>query len=172
MFTKIVAGFAGVLLLASPLAAEEKGLFSTFSLTPDVAVKAAQAALKSCRDGGYQVAVAVVDRGGNMQVMIRDRFAGPHTPDTAYRKAWTAVSFRTATGDMATSIKEGTVSVGVRNVTNALMLGGGVMFETQGSVIGAIGISGAPGGESEAASIDRACAEAGIEAISDVLDGF
>jgi len=152
--------------------AEENGLFSTLSLTPDVAVKAAQAALKSCRDGGYQVAVAVVDRGGNMQAMIRDRFAGPHTPDTAFRKAWTAVSFRTATGDMATSIKAGTVPAGVTQVTNALMVGGGVMFEAQGTVIGAIGVSGAPAGKSEAKSIDRACAEAGIEAISGVLEGF
>jgi len=172
MLTKIAASIAAVLLLTSPLAAEEDGLFSTLSLTPDVAVKAAQAALKSCRDGGYQVAVAVVDRGGNMQAMIRDRFAGPHTPDTAYRKAWTAVSFRTATGDMATSLNEGTVSAGVRHVTGALMVGGGVMFEAQGTVIGAIGVSGAPPGASEAASIDRACAEAGIEAISGTLEGF
>ena len=64
-------------------------------LTPDTALKAAQAALKKCRDSGYQTAVAVVDRMGVLQVLIRDRFAGPHTPDMAKDKAYTAVSFRT-----------------------------------------------------------------------------
>ena len=63
------------------------------SLSPDVALEAAQAALKKCRDSGYQIAVAVVDRFGQPQVMLRDRYAGPQTPETAIRKAITAVSF-------------------------------------------------------------------------------
>jgi len=172
MLKKISFSIVGVLLFTLPSKAEEQGLFSTLSITPDVAVKAAQAALKSCRDGGYQVAVAVVDRGGNIQTMIRDQLAGPHTPDTAFRKAWTAVSFRTNTGDLATSQKQGTIPQQTSHITNALMVGGGVMFEAHGRVIGAIGVSGAPPGESDANSIDGACAKAGIAAISDVLEGF
>ena len=66
-------------------------------LTPETALKAAQAALKSCRDRGFQATVAVVDRMGVVQVLLRDRFAGPHTPDMATAKAYTAASFRTNT---------------------------------------------------------------------------
>ena len=63
------------------------------SLTPEVALEAAQAALKKCRDNGFQVAVAVVDRFGQPQVMLRDRFAGLHAADTATSKAYTAAEF-------------------------------------------------------------------------------
>ena len=66
-------------------------------MKPAIAVEAAQAALNSCRSKGYQVAVSVADRFGVLQVTLRDQFAGPHTPDTALRKAWTAVTFRTDT---------------------------------------------------------------------------
>ena len=69
------------------------------SLSPEVALEAAQAALKKCRDNGYQIAVAVVDRFGQPQVMLRDRFAGLPAPDTAVAKAYTALSFRAATGE-------------------------------------------------------------------------
>ena len=58
-------------------------------LTPETALKAAQAALKKCRDSGYQATIAVVDRMGVVQVLLRDRFAGPHTTDMATAKAWT-----------------------------------------------------------------------------------
>ena len=76
------------LLFPWSLAAEEEATFMTKNMTLETAQRAAQAAIKSCQDGGYQVAVAVVDRGGNTQVILRDRFAGPHTPETARRKAW------------------------------------------------------------------------------------
>ena len=69
----------------------------TKSLTPETALKAAQAALAKCRAEGFQVAVAVVDRAGITQVLLRDRFAGPHTVEVATNKAWTAASFRTNT---------------------------------------------------------------------------
>jgi len=161
-----------LLFFAAPASAQQSGLFSTTSLTPDIAVKAAQAALQSCRNNGYQVAVAIVDRGGNMQVMIRDQLAGPHTPDTAYRKAWTAVSFRTPTADLAVAVKNGSTPAQITHISNALLVGGGVMFESKGTVIGAIGVSGAPPGTSEGDSIDGRCAQAGIDAISDILEGF
>src|SRR5439155_10554358 len=71
--------------------------FTVKVLTPETALKAAQAALKKCRDSGYQATVAVVDRMGVVQVLLRDRFAGPNTPDMAAAKAYTAASFRTNT---------------------------------------------------------------------------
>jgi len=123
----------------------------------------AQATLQSCRDSGYQVAVAVVDRGGNVQALIRDRFAGPHTPDTATAKAWTAVSFRTSTTLLASDTLSGPQS-GARDIPGALMLGGGVIVEAHGGLVAGVGVSGAPGG-----TLDEACAKAGIDAIGEDL---
>ena len=135
------------------------------SLRPSLAVELAQATLANCQDGGYQVAVAVVDRFGQTQVVIRDRFAGAHTVDTATAKAWTASSFRTATLELDQNIEAGTLSKGLRDIPGALVLGGGVPVESAGSIVGAVGVSGAPGPD-----IDEDCARAGIEAISDRLD--
>ncbi|MEG3619408.1 heme-binding protein [Magnetovibrio sp. PR-2] len=144
----------------------EDGTFSQKSLTPEVAVQLAQATLEACRAEGYQIAVAVVDRGGNLQALIRDRFAGPHTPVTAERKAYTALSFKANTTDLAASTQPGMASSGTRGIPKVLMLGGGVMIESGGSLLGGIGVSGAPSGEA-----DQGCAEVGLEAIEDVL-GF
>lgn len=158
-------GAALALALASATAAAQEGTYTIRTLTPDTALKAAQAALKSCRDNGYQVAVAVVDRSGLAQVMLRDRFAGAHTPKTAIGKAWTAVSFRAATTTMAEETQAGKAASGIRHLPNVVMVGGGVLIEGGGSILGGIGVSGAPGGE-----LDEKCAKAGIDAIRDALE--
>ena len=85
-----------VALTALPGHAQEP-LVTYKMLSPELALDSARAALAECRKRGYQVAVAVVDRFGVTQVMLRDRFAGAHTPATAAGKAWTAASFRTDT---------------------------------------------------------------------------
>ena len=89
------------LLAASSSAYSADATFNVRLLTPETALKAAQAALKKCRDSGFQATVAVVDRMGVVQVLLRDRFAGPHTPRMARSKAYTAVSFRTNTTELA-----------------------------------------------------------------------
>ncbi|MBW7950603.1 MAG: heme-binding protein [Pseudorhodoplanes sp.] len=143
----------------------QEGTVAFKSLNPDVAFALARAALEDCRKRGYQVAVAVVDRFGQTQVMLRDRFAGPHTPATASGKGWTAVSFRTNTSELVVLTKEGSPQAGVRNLPGVVVLGGGLMIESGGSIVGGVGVSGAPGGEA-----DDACARAGIEAVRDKLD--
>ncbi|MBI4967396.1 MAG: heme-binding protein [Rhodospirillales bacterium] len=155
---------AGTLLVALPATAED-GTFALKLMTPETALKAAQAALKSCRDQGYQVAVAVVDRMGVAQVMLRDRFAGTHTPKTAIGKAFTAVSFRTDTTELVETTQPGKPSNGIRNLPNVVVVGGGLKIEAAGSIIGGIGVSGAPGGDK-----DDVCAKAGIAAIKDLID--
>jgi len=134
-------------------------------LTPEAANKATQAALLECRRQGYQVAVAVVDRFGVAQTMWRDRFAGAHTPETAINKAWTAVSFRTPTGELARVTQAGQPSSGIRHLPRFVGVGGGVLIEAAGSIIGGIGVSGAPGGDA-----DETCAKAGLAAIKDDLE--
>jgi uncharacterized protein GlcG (DUF336 family) len=158
-------GAALALALASGTAVAQEATYSIRTLTPDSALKAAQAALKSCRDSGFQVAVAVVDRSGLAQVMLRDRFAGAHTPKTAIGKAWTAVSFRTSTTAMAAETQAGKPASGIRQLPNVVMVGGGLPIEGGGSILGGIGVSGAPGGE-----LDEKCAKAGIDAIKEALE--
>lgn len=141
---------------------------STYSIklmTPETALKAAQAGLNKCRAGGYQVAIAVVDRTGQTQVMLRDRFAGMHTPDAAVNKAWTAVSFKSNTSQFADSTQPGKESSGIRAIPRVLAIGGGLMIEAGGSLYGGIGVSGAPNG-----AADDACAKAGIAAIAEELE--
>ena len=153
-----------LLALALPAGAQD-ATHTVRLLTPETALAAAQAALKKCRDSGWQAAVAVVDRGGVTQVMLRDRFAGAHTPRTAAGKAWTAVSFRTPTTELARMSQPGQPQSGVRNLPRAVMLGGGLPIEAQGSILGAIGVSGAPGGDA-----DDSCARAGIDAIRERIE--
>ena len=162
------AALAGLLAVAAPQTAKAQNaeaLFSTESMKPEVALDLAKSALEICRAAGYQVAIAVVDRSGLTQVVLRDRFAGAHTVDTATRKAWTAVSFRTATLELGNLVKDEPVMAGLPDITNALVLGGGVPVQAAGNIIGGIGISGAPG-----ADLDHECAEKAIEKIQDFLD--
>jgi uncharacterized protein GlcG (DUF336 family) len=154
-----------VLLVSGSVLAAETATFTMKALTPETATKAAQAALAKCRADGFQVAVAVVDRSGLVQVVIRDRFAGAHTPDTATNKAWSAVSFRTNTAELEKMTRAGQPSSGIRNLSRVVAVGGGVMIEAGGSIIAGIGVSGAPGGDA-----DEACAKAGVKAIADSLE--
>lgn len=160
-----LASVIAVSIFATAPVSAQDATYTVKLLTLETAVKAAQAALKKCRDDGYQVAVAVVDRMGVTQVMLRDRFAGPHTPATARGKAWTAVSFRTNTGELANVTQAGKPQSGVRQRPGVVAIGGGLMIEGAGSLFGAIGVSGAPGGEA-----DEVCAAAGIAAIKDSLE--
>jgi uncharacterized protein GlcG (DUF336 family) len=107
----------------------------------------------------------VVDRSGLVQVVLRDRFAGAHTPETATNKAWSAVSFRTNTTELEKMTRSGQPSSGIRNLPRVVAVGGGIMIEAGGSIIAGIGVSGAPGGDG-----DDACAKAGIKAIADSLE--
>ncbi|MFO1302586.1 MAG: heme-binding protein [Burkholderiales bacterium] len=155
---------AFVLALAVPVQAQK--LLSTFSsLTTGAAQKAAQAAFDKCSKDGYTVAVAVVDRGGVPLVVLRDNLAGAHTVNTAIGKAWSAVSFRTDTNELASTTQAGKPQSGIRDLPNVVAVAGGMMVQAKGGLVGGIGVSGAPGGD-----IDDVCAKAGLAAISDSLE--
>lgn len=143
---------AALLALGAPAVAGDDALVTYKSLSPETALEAAQAALKKCRDNGFQIAVAVVDRFGQPQVMLRDRYAG-------------ALSFRAATSDLSKSIKSGQMDAGLSRLPHVAMLAGGLMIEAGGTLLGGIGVSGAPGGDK-----DEECAKAGLDAIRDKID--
>ena len=156
---------ATALLAAAMSANAQDSTFQSRSLTPETALTAARAPLDSCRNQAFQVAVAVTDRAGITQVLLRDRFAGPHTVEVATNKAWTAASFRTSTIALAVETQPGRPMSGLRSLPKFLAAGGGRVIEAGGSVLGAIGVSGGPGGET-----DDSCAAAGIKAIADAIE--
>ena len=157
--------FATISALLAAAACAQDATFSTKSLTPETALIAANAALEKCRKDGYQVTVAVVDRSGLTQVLLRDRFAGAHTVDIAPNKAWTAVSFRIPTAVLAIETQAGKPMSAIRSHPKVFAAGGGLVIAAGGSVLGGIGVSGAPGGEA-----DDECAKAGIKAIADAIE--
>lgn len=162
--TRIAMALTSLLLTGSALAAEKMTTQAT-SLTTAAAAKVAQAALAECQKGGYVVAVAVVDRSGVPLALLRDNLAGPHTPQTAIGKAWTAVSFRNNTSNLLDLSAPGKPSAGIRDLPGVVALGGGVTISARGILLGAVGVSGAPGGH-----LDDACGNAGIAAIQSALE--
>jgi len=161
MLLAVAAVAAGV---TAPAGAQ-KMLANYPTLTTSAAQVAAQAALARCQKDGYTVAVAVVDRGGQPLAVLRDNLAGTHTTQTAVGKAATAVSFRTDTTELAATTQAGKAQSGIRQLPNVIAVGGGLMIRAKGSLVGGIGVSGAPGGDA-----DDVCAKAGIAAINDAIE--
>ncbi|HEY6132663.1 MAG TPA: heme-binding protein [Rubrivivax sp.] len=163
---RVLTLVAALLRAASPAAAQAapSPTFALRFMAPETALKAAQAALAHCRSQGFQVAVAVVDRSGVTQVLLRDRFAGPHTVETAQGKAWTAASFRVNTTTLGAETQAGRAMSGIRALPRVVAVGGGLPIDEGGTLWGGIGVSGAPGGDA-----DEACASAGIKAVADEL---
>lgn len=166
--TMVVTSSLLLLLTSTSLVAAAADAASTFSvrmLVPETALKAATAALAKCRQDGFQTAVAVVDRAGVIQIVLRDQYAGAHTPDMAIGKAWTAASFKQSTSSLAVETQPGKPMSGIRQLPRVVVAGGALPIEAGGSMLGAIAVSGAPGGDA-----DEACAKAGIKAIADDIE--
>lgn len=126
-----------------------------------LANKAASAALEKCKQDGYRVSVAVVDRAGLLRTLMRGDGAGPHTTDSSTKKAYTAASLRRPTSELAEMIAKVPALQALRDMNEKiLMLGGGLPIEIGGETVGAIGVGGAPG-----AHLDDACAQAGLDSI-------
>ncbi|MDF0644983.1 MAG: heme-binding protein [Nitrospira sp.] len=126
-----------------------------------MASKAVQAAVEACKKDGYKVSASVVDRAGELRAMGRADGAGPHTIDSSRKKAYTAVSLRRPTSELADLVGKVPALQALRDMNeNVLILGGGLPIEIGGEVVGGIGVGGAPG-----AHLDDACAQAGLDAI-------
>lgn len=164
MITRLTLSLALVFAAASANADEDDAFVEFKVMKPEVALEMANAAMISCHEAGYQVGVTVVDRFGLPQAFVRDRYAGLHVYETSQRKAWTAVSFRTPTSELNDATAPGKLSQGIRQLSQALPLGGGLVVEGAGEIVGGIGVSGAPSPE-----LDDVCAEAGIAAVEDQI---
>ena len=156
-----------VLVAGSSLAAGAalaQGVVTTKQLNADVANGIAMAAVEQCRKDGFRVSVAVVDRGGNLQAMVRDNGAGPHTADTAQRKAFTSATFGISSAEFATRVASNPGAANLKEITGVIALGGALPIRAGSDLLGGIGVGGAPGGDK-----DEACAKAGIDKFADKL---
>jgi uncharacterized protein GlcG (DUF336 family) len=160
-----LAAAAALVSLAVPCAAAEDATFTVKTITPEGAMKAAHAALARCRAEGFQVTVAVVDRSGITQVLVRDRFAAPQTVEIAQRKAQTSINFKMDTSALDRELQPGRPAAALRGQANVVAVAGGVVIEAGGSLVGGIGVSGAPGPMN-----DDLCARAGLKAIAEDLE--
>lgn len=156
-------------MMASGGMAWAEGPASTWTqkiITPEFALKAAQAAKAECSRRGWQVAVAVTDPSGLPLVVLRDRYAGWHTLSAAEGKARTAASWRQSTAAVASRVNApGSAEQAIRNLPGVVMIGGGLPIEAAGQLVGAIGVSGAPGGDN-----DEVCANAALQSVSGDLE--
>ncbi|MCG6941278.1 MAG: heme-binding protein [Thiohalocapsa sp.] len=151
----IVAGGA-----ATPALAEEPMTVSVKRMSLDTAQKIAQASIDACRAKGIQIGVTVVDRDGVVQAQLRDTIAAPITVPISFKKAYTAVNFNADTSALA---ERADTAVGRQDFL--VMSPGGVTVSVGGSLLGGVGVSGAPAGET-----DEACAKAGVDAVHDDLE--
>lgn len=155
---------AAGLALAGPATAQSNGDFmSVKRMSMGLAGDIAQAAVEACRDEGYQVTAAVLDRNGQPQVVMRDVYAPEVSYPIAKRKAYTAIEFSMDTG--VTLENRPNIGQALNHMDKVLFLEGGRVIETgAGEQVGAVGVSGAPDSE-----IDANCAQAGLDAVSDRL---
>jgi uncharacterized protein GlcG (DUF336 family) len=127
-------------------------------LTIDAAIKAAQATLDAAEKENQRVTVAVVDRSGDLVVLLAGDGAGPQTEESAKRKAFTAVSFNAATSELAGRVTGAGATL--RDIPGTLFLGGGVPVAVGGAPVAGIGVGGAPSGD-----LDEKYARAGLATI-------
>jgi len=160
MFFSIAAALA--LAAFAQVSASAEGLVTTKRLSASLAAELAMAAVTACAQKSYHVGVVVLDTSGVQQVALRGDGAAPQNVLNANDKAYTSVTFGADTGDLVERAKTGPVSSAFAKVPHLLLNTGGVVIKVGDEVIGAIGVSGAPGGDN-----DAVCAKTALEKIKD-----
>lgn len=151
----------GLLALAGTGLAED--ILSVKTIGMELARDIASAAVLACREQGYQVSAVVVDRNGNVRAAIRDDLAPRFTLQISEEKANAVIMSGIASGAFRESRPD--IRPELNHVNGILMMQGGVPINAAGSRLGAVGVSGAPGGEK-----DEVCANKALEALSERLD--
>ena len=154
------AGPALAVALAAPAAAQ---LLEHKDLSLALALTIATTAADTCKAQGYRVSVTVVGRDGQVIVLLRGDNASPHTVENSRRKAYTARTFRIPSGEFAKRVKDNPTT-GAVHLSGVVAAQGALPIMLGDDVVGAVGVSGAPGGEK-----DEACAKAGLDKVADQL---
>jgi uncharacterized protein GlcG (DUF336 family) len=153
-----VIGLVGALTV--PASAQ---LLDQKALSAAMALLIAQTALETCTKQGYHVSVHVLGRDGEVIVAVRGDVAPPHTMENSQKKAYTARTFRIPSGEFAQRVKDNPTT-GAVHLSGIVAAQGALPIKVGDEVVGAVGVSGAPGGDK-----DEACAKAGIDKVADQL---
>jgi uncharacterized protein GlcG (DUF336 family) len=129
----------------------------------DAAVMIATTAMADCKAKGYKVSATVVGRAGEVLLQLRGDGTGPHTVENSYKKAFTARSFGIPSGDMEKRLKDNP-QMGAQYLTGFTTSRGALPIKIGDDLVGAAGVSGAPGGEK-----DEACVQTGLDKVKDQL---
>ncbi len=132
-------------------------------LSLDGAVTIASTAIADCKAKGFQVSATVVGRNGEVMVQLRGDGTGPHTMENSFKKAFTSRTFRIPSGDMEKRLKDNP-QMGAPYLTGFTTGRGALPIKIGDEVVGAAGVSGAPGGEK-----DEACVQTGLDKVKDQL---
>jgi uncharacterized protein GlcG (DUF336 family) len=132
-------------------------------LPASLAATIAQTAYETCSQQGYHVSIHVVGDEGQTIAALRGDGTSPHTFENSLRKAYTARTFRSPSGEFAQRVKDNPAT-GAVHLANVIAAQGALPIKIGEEVIGAVGVSSAPGGEK-----DEACAKAGIDKVADQL---
>ena len=163
MYTlKAVVGISIGMILSAGIATSQ-GPVTQHNLSLGLAKTIAEGTLAECKSKGFNTAVAVVDRAGQIMVILRDEEATAQQAEMARRKAYTARMFRTTTLEFQKRTSEGAYAA-QRDVADILALGGGVPIRVGNEVIGGVGSSGSSQEQ------DDACAKAGVAKVADLLN--
>jgi uncharacterized protein GlcG (DUF336 family) len=146
--------------------AQAQALVTERTLSLDAAREAATAALERCRSDGYNVTVTVLNRSGRLKAQLHDDNAGPHTIENSFKKAYTSITFKDNSGDFGRRIGKNAPPHAALHLGNVTSAEGALLIRAGNEIVGAIGVSGAPGG-----ARDVVCAQAGIERIAKGLGG-
>jgi uncharacterized protein GlcG (DUF336 family) len=158
--------------VALPCAVSAQALITERTLAVAAANEAAMAALEQCRKEGHRVSVTVLDHAARTRVMLRDDGANPHTVQHSLNKAYTALTYRTASGEYGKRAAAGFPgSAGPLHLDKISTAAGGLPILAGKDIVGAIGVSGSPGtpGGPPGGASDEKCAQAGIDRIAKKL---
>lgn len=156
----VIAGMSMALLVAA--GAVSQGLVTQRNLSLPMAKTIAEATIAECKSKGFNTAAAVVDRAGQVMVILRDEQATAQQAEMARRKAYTARMFRTTTLEFQKRTMD-PAYIAQRDVADILALGGGVPIMVGNDIIGGVGSSGS------SQEMDDACAKAGVAKVADLL---
>ena len=151
-----------LLTTTAAFSAEQKMTVTIKRLTMETALRIAQAAIAQCRKEGVQIAVTVVDRSGHEQVVLRDVLAMDITLPISKQKAHTAMAFNSPLSQLGDRFNKPYL---VAKLDGLMIAAGGIPINIGGSILGGIGVSGAPSGVT-----DEKCAKAGLAAVSADLE--
>ena len=155
---------AAVALALAGAAAQAEGLINTKRISSSLAGEAVAAAVQACTEKKYTVSSVLVDADGVQQAALRGDGTGPENIFIANDKAFTAVSFQSDTAEIVARSKNAPAPSAFAKIPHLVLAAGGVVIKVGDQVIGAIAVSGAPGGDN-----DALCAKAGLDKIRDRL---